>query len=375
LKQAFIAAEFSCLIALVHWLWCSFDMTECKLALTPITSQKPIQRSSVVDMDCDSSDEPRKERRPLLLLLDFDQSLGFRQYVYDQDQKKADLTVRTPVYDISDQAVFDVEDFGNKAYSKRVYLRPHILDLFRTLESLMTTTGCKIEVGIYTSMKYENALPIVEQLRGKVLPKAFRRLMLFAREFTIPDTETPHAKPWDTMRCAPRVWESFQDARFSASNTLLVDNEPRKVRQLWCNSLVVSSWKPAVLPPDLVKSSCAALKKDRELLALASRLEELVTCFARSGDVRLALARVQHTETLALMNQTNRALLAQVAWMGAPALLHESKEDAATAARSSTLRSSVSFLEEGFKDLQSQWTAVVAEPCQAVLLAARGASS
>ncbi|CAM9687065.1 unnamed protein product [Chrysoparadoxa australica] len=120
--------------------------------------------------------------------------------------------------------------------SIRYYMRPHAITLVDLLRS-----HPRARLGFYTSMRRENALPAVTWLLGKSAKDSTGEAsrILYHRGFNKRDPLG--SNHWDTMRDIPKVWRTPKmiGSGFNASNTIMVDDTPRKMREMPGNVIVL----------------------------------------------------------------------------------------------------------------------------------------
>jgi hypothetical protein len=142
----------------------------------------------------------------------------------------------------------------NGAFVRHVYARPGAPQL---LDWLLTQTH--LQLALYTSMMDHNAKAILDHVwrclerKEKILvgggsgdAKEPQGVWLLGRDWNKKD---PLGKnDWDTMRDLDRVWKAHP--QFDASNTVLIDNEARKVREVAHNAVLVSDWSTKAMSVD-----------------------------------------------------------------------------------------------------------------------------
>ena len=118
------------------------------------------------------------------------------------------------------------------------YAREHARDLVDFLLDARTATPerRRAVLAFYTSMREVNAQPIAKYLCGG------RAVDVYERSFNKADPTGENA--WDTMRDLPSVWADPTKAAygFDASNTVVVDDTTRKMREYPGNVLVVPTY-------------------------------------------------------------------------------------------------------------------------------------
>ena len=119
------------------------------------------------------------------------------------------------------------------------YARDHAEDLVQFLLDARKSEDPerrRVVFAFYTSMQESNAMPIVKYLaRGQ-------RVDVYERKFNKDDPEGENA--WDTMRDLPKVWGwPGKCARgFDETNTVVIDDTHRKMREHPSNVLVVPTY-------------------------------------------------------------------------------------------------------------------------------------
>lgn len=152
----------------------------------------------------------------LLILLDMNGTLLHRsKTVLGGAARKADLSLGR----------------GKGGKGIHYYFRPGARELVRTVCAL----GDHVSVGFYTSMQVSNAAPAVAALTGE----RENASLVYPREFNVKDPRGEN--PWDTHRDLQRVWacEGKVGHGFGATNTIMVDDTPRKMRHMPRNALLV----------------------------------------------------------------------------------------------------------------------------------------
>ena len=100
----------------------------------------------------------------------------------------------------------------------------------------------RVVLAFYTSMREQNAKPIAKFLAGG------KSVDVYERAFNKPDPSGDNA--WDTMRDLPKVWAATAPAAargFDATNTIVVDDTARKMRDFPRNVLVVPTYDEAAI--------------------------------------------------------------------------------------------------------------------------------
>ncbi|KAJ4462793.1 hypothetical protein PAPYR_816 [Paratrimastix pyriformis] len=103
-------------------------------------------------------------------------------------------------------------------------------------------------------MTERNARLIVDKLIEEALlpPSIFR---IFSRDWNQPDPEG--SKPWDTMRDFDLIFRSFPDC--NEQNSIVIDDESRKVRLLLDNLILVPSYEWANVLGTHPQAPCSPL--------------------------------------------------------------------------------------------------------------------
>ena len=124
------------------------------------------------------------------------------------------------------------------------YARDHAEDLVQFLCDAATPSDParrRVVFAFYTSMREANAQPIARYLtKGK-------RADMYERKFNKDDASGENS--WDTMRDLPKVWGTPAKAAhgFDETNTLVIDDTHRKMREYPSNVLVVPTYDEATV--------------------------------------------------------------------------------------------------------------------------------
>lgn len=156
-----------------------------------------------------------KKPKSILVLLDMNETLIFRKRKIISCDKPPDITS-----------------------SKHVYFRPGVYDF---LSKLMSHPN--IEVAIYSTMIMKNIKISVDfWLKDERLaPLKHRLTKLFDKSYNVRDPD--EVKKTATMRDLKKIWKSKICGKlYDAKNTIIIDNEIRKVRNCLENAIVVDSF-------------------------------------------------------------------------------------------------------------------------------------
>ncbi len=126
----------------------------------------------------------------------------------------------------------------NATGSKFLYLRPGYADLLYSLLS-----HPRAQVAVYSSMMTKNIEFVVDvMLKDKrLLPFKHAFTWFFGKKFNVRDPEGE--KRTDTMRDLNLIWEDAAcKGKYGPTNTVLIDNEARKVRSCPENAIVIDSF-------------------------------------------------------------------------------------------------------------------------------------
>ena len=122
--------------------------------------------------------------------------------------------------------------------TKKIYFRPGYAEF---LEKLLLNP--KAVVGIYSSMILANIDKCISGMlkHPKLVPYKDKITLFFGRKYNVYDPEGK--KRTDTMRDLRRIWKNPRcKGSFNALNTVMIDNEARKVRTCKENSIIVDSF-------------------------------------------------------------------------------------------------------------------------------------
>eukprot|EP00826_Nyctotherus_ovalis_P060232 TRINITY_DN8430_c0_g1_i1.p1 TRINITY_DN8430_c0_g1~~TRINITY_DN8430_c0_g1_i1.p1 ORF type:complete len:223 (+),score=67.97 TRINITY_DN8430_c0_g1_i1:181-849(+) len=123
---------------------------------------------------------------------------------------------------------------------KNVYFRPGYDDLLYKL-----LTHPRAVVAIYSSMVMESIKFCMDGMMGseRLVPLKDRLSLYFDKRYNAKDTSK--AKKTATMRDLKKVWEDPKCmAAFGEKNTIVIDNDHKKIRMHKENAIVVDSFAP-----------------------------------------------------------------------------------------------------------------------------------
>lgn len=147
------------------------------------------------------------------------------------------LLVRTERVVPGHEPVFRVK-MGSK--TRKYYLRPHAQEMLTNL-----LNHPRVRLAFYTSMRRENAQPAIRALVKP--PHNPESMCLFDRPFNVADPTGENE--WDTMRDLDQVWSIANSwsagycCPFGPSNTIMIDDTPRKMRAWPMNVVVVPEYR------------------------------------------------------------------------------------------------------------------------------------
>lgn len=136
--------------------------------------------------------------------------------------------------------IIKCETLPNLRAAKNVYFRPGYDDLLYKL-----LTHPKAVVAIYSSMVMESIKFCTEGMMAseRLVPLKDRLSLCFDKRYNAKDSSKP--KKTATMRDLKKVWEDPRCmAAFSEKNTIVIDNDHKKIRMHKENAIVVDSFAP-----------------------------------------------------------------------------------------------------------------------------------
>ena len=125
---------------------------------------------------------------------------------------------------------------------KRHYLRRGIVHFLTTLKSLQGNdepSEPKFTIVVCSSVMRHNILPALE----KILPEWHSLLdFIFDRDYFYQDPKGENV--WDTILDLEKVWTEWTDGRFTAANTIILNNQSTKFQKFPHNGIVVPEYGP-----------------------------------------------------------------------------------------------------------------------------------
>lgn len=150
---------------------------------------------------------------------------------------------------------------GEKKLKNRyITLRPGIIQALHDLSPYY-------DFYVYSSMTKDNIDETIKEFFKDIQFEG-----IFDREWNKKD---PNAvKGWETVRDLPRVWKNLEDKNINSTNSILIENEQRKVEEYKSNALIVRTIDAAELhggKTDVAKNVC------KYLISIAQKYEDDVT--------------------------------------------------------------------------------------------------